>query len=207
MGVDITVLIADWSWLERVPPRERLPRLRDAWYDDETGLWGHDAPSIEGDWEWPRGDCGAFFAVYEFRGTLGSFKPHFWAGERWESLRDHVDPLVRGDLDAMMSRLFWNGLDDEAEPPHTDHDFFGDDPRTAYGLLAAQSPDGVRELAATWEKLAPRLDGLRGDFARYAATPDGWIPDFEAFASLLEDWGQVLAEAAGRGWGVAGLSE
>ncbi|MGX1677780.1 hypothetical protein ACWIFK_06470 [Streptomyces althioticus] len=42
MGLDVTVLIADPAWLTRVPTRERLPRLRSAWYADETGLWGHD---------------------------------------------------------------------------------------------------------------------------------------------------------------------
>ena len=79
MGLDITVMIADWSWLGEVPPRERLPRLRNAWYADETGLWDFDAPAVEGDWEWPRGPNNAYFAVYEFRRTCGSFKPHFWA--------------------------------------------------------------------------------------------------------------------------------
>ncbi|MFI6054871.1 hypothetical protein ACIBCO_32895 [Streptomyces violascens] len=207
MGVDITVLMADWSWLGRVPPRERLPRLRDAWYADETGLWDHDAPAVEGEWVWPRGEGGACFAVYEFRRTLGSFKPHFWAGERWESVRGHADPLVRADVDAVLSGLFWSGPDYEVEPLNADHDFFGDDPRTAYGLLVARSPGGVRELAATWERLSPRLEGLRGDFTEYAAAPDGWIPDFDAFSSLLEGWGHVVTEAARRGWGMVGLSE
>ncbi|WP_318218943.1 hypothetical protein [Streptomyces sp. SCL15-6] len=57
MGLDITVLINDCVWLEEVPPRERLPRSR------ATGAGGEgpDAP---------------FFAVYEFRDTCGSFKPH-----------------------------------------------------------------------------------------------------------------------------------
>jgi len=50
VGPDITVMIADWSWPAAVPPPERLPRLRGAWYDDDTGLWDHDAPSVEGDW-------------------------------------------------------------------------------------------------------------------------------------------------------------
>ncbi|MFD5188196.1 hypothetical protein ACFWMU_08530 [Streptomyces sp. NPDC058357] len=55
MGMDITVMIADWSWLGDVPERERLLRLRDAWYADETGLRDHDAPVVEGDGEWPKG--------------------------------------------------------------------------------------------------------------------------------------------------------
>ena len=119
MGLDVTVMIADWAWLGEVPPRKRLSRLRDAWYADETGLWDHDAPVVEGDWEWPRGPHSAVFAVYEFRGTLGSFKPHFWAGEQWASVRDHADPLVRTALDTLLLGLVWGGPDyteEQVEP-------------------------------------------------------------------------------------------
>ncbi|WP_327365355.1 hypothetical protein [Streptomyces sp. NBC_01217] len=126
MGLDIAVMIVDWSWLGEQPPRERLSRLRDAWYADETGLWDHDRSVVEGDWEWPRGRDGAFFAVYEFLRTCGSFKAHFRAGHRWESLRDHADPLVRAELDALLLGLIWQGLDGKAE--HTAPGFFCDDP-------------------------------------------------------------------------------
>ncbi len=205
MGLDINVLIADWSWLEEAPPRERLSRLRDAWYADETGLWDHDAPAVEGDFEWPRGPNGTYFAVYEFLRTCGSFKPHFWAGQRWEAVRDHVDPLMRTRLDATLLGLIWRGLDDEAQ--HTDPGFFCDEPGVSYGLLVARSPDSIRGLAATWEEVQPRLGGLRKAFDEHAADPDGWVGDFDRFTSLLEDWGRVLTEAARRGWGVVGLSE
>ncbi|MBO8191549.1 hypothetical protein ITI46_07565 [Streptomyces oryzae] len=205
MGLDITVLVADWSWLGEVPPRERLSRLRAAWYADETGLWDHEAPVVEGGWEWPQGAGSTCFAVYEFRGTLGSYKPHFWAGERWESVRDHADPLVQAGLDALLRGLFWGGLDGEAE--HVDPGFFCDDPAIFYGVLLARSPDSVRKLATAWERVRPRLGGLRGAFHQYAATPQGWVADFDEFAALLEDWGRVLSEAAQRGWGVVGLSE
>ncbi|MFB7189150.1 hypothetical protein ACFCZT_28400 [Streptomyces sp. NPDC056230] len=73
MGLDISVLIADWSWLGEVPPRDRPARLRDAWYADETGLWRREEPAAEGEWERPGGPHGALFDIYEFRGTLGSF--------------------------------------------------------------------------------------------------------------------------------------
>ncbi|MFC9119768.1 hypothetical protein ACFTXO_08260 [Streptomyces sp. NPDC057067] len=46
-----------------------------------------------------------------------SFKAHFWAGERGESVRDHADPQVR-ELDALLLELVWGGLDGEAQ--HTD---------------------------------------------------------------------------------------
>lgn len=205
MGLDINVLIADWSWLGEAPPRERLSRLRDAWYADETELWDHDASAVEGDFEWPRGPNGAFFAIYEFLYTCGSFKPHFWAGQRWEAVRDHADPLVRIPLDTMLLGLIWDGPDGETQ--HTDPGFFCDGPDVSYGLLVACSPDSIRELAATWEQVRPRLGGLRKAFDEHAAVPDGWVGDFDRFSSLLEDWGRVLTEAARRGWGVVGLSE
>lgn len=205
MGLDITVMIVDWSWLGEFPPGERLPRLRDAWYDDETGFWGEDAPDVDGDWDWPRGPNGSRFAVYEFLNTLGSFKPHFWAGQRWEAVRDHVDPSLRQELDTLLLGLIWMGLDDEGEQVTDAEDFFGDGPGV-YGLLLAQPPDGVRELAATWERVRPGLGGMRTAF-EHAATPRHWIGNFDEFQYLLEEWGRVLAEAARRGWGVVGLSE
>ncbi|WP_326603926.1 hypothetical protein [Streptomyces sp. NBC_01800] len=205
MGLDIDVMIADWSWLGEVPSRERLSRLRDAWYADETGLWEYDTPEVEGDWAWPREPNSSFFAVYEFRDTCGSFKAHFWAGHRWESVRDHADPLVRAGLDTLLLGLIWNGPDGEAQ--HTDPGFFCDDPSVFYGLLLARSPDSVRELAATWEQVRPRLGELRGAFTEHAAEPGAWVGRFDEFADLLEDWGRVLTEADRRGWGVVGLSE
>ncbi|MFI9064382.1 hypothetical protein ACIGQE_21330 [Streptomyces sp. NPDC053429] len=222
MGLDITVLIADWSWLAEAPENGRLSRLRNAWYAEETGLWGDDAPVAEGDWHRPRGPHRASFSVYEFRNTLGSFKAHFWAGERWESVRDHTDLQVRAELDALLRGLIWGGMDGEAE--HVDPGFFCPAPAPApdaadtatapatrpavdSGVLLARTPDSVRELAATSERLRPRLGDLRPAFDRYAATPGGWVGDFDAFADLLEDWDRVLSEAARRGWGVVGLSQ
>ncbi|MGH4029283.1 hypothetical protein ACQB60_10155 [Actinomycetota bacterium Odt1-20B] len=206
MGLDITVLTVDWAWLAEAPPGERLSRLRSAWYDDETGLWELDAtPQDEGEWVWPPGPGGGCFGIYEFRRTLGSFKAHFWAGERWESLRAHADPLMRVELDSLLRGLIWGGLDGEAE--HIDSGLSSDDPRVAYGLLVAKTPDTTRELAATWERVRPRLGELREAFTAHAAQPGAWIGDFDEFSDLLEDWGRVLTEAATRGWCVVGLSE
>lgn len=207
MGLDLTTLIADWSWLGELPARERLPRLRDAWYDDETGLWDRDAPAADGGWEWPRGPHGAYFGVYEFPGTLGSFGPHFWAGEAWEKVRDHADPALRAELDALLGGLTWPGPGFEDEKENGDRAFFTHDPEVSYGVLVVCAPQRVRELLATWERLRPRLDALRAPFDRYAARPRGWIPDFDSFVRLLTGWGRVLAEAARRGWGIVGVSE
>ncbi|MEU1369060.1 hypothetical protein ABZ454_23390 [Streptomyces sp. NPDC005803] len=206
MGLDITVLIADWAWLGEAEPGKRLSRLRDAWYDDETGLWDHEAPEApEGALQRPRGPHGTSFALYEFRRTAGSFKAHFWTGNRWEDVRDHADPLLRTELDTFLLGLIWQGMDGEAE--HIDPGFFSDDPTAAYGVLLARSPAGVRELAATWERVQPLLAGLRSAYDEHAAVPHGWADTFEAFTDLLEDWGNALSEAARRGWGVVGLSE
>ncbi|KYK13478.1 hypothetical protein ACFC5H_18175 [Streptomyces rochei] len=204
MGLDITVLITDCAWLEQFPPQERLPRLRAAWYDDETGLWDHDAPAVEGDWCRPQGPGASVFAVYEFRDTCGSFKPHFWAGQRWEAVRGHVGAALRNDVDALLSGLVWDGPDGAAR--HVDSALAGDGPRT-YGVLLARSPDSVRALASVWERARADLGTVHEPFAAYAAAPGGWVGDFPAFRTLLEDWGRVLTEAARRGWGVVGLSE
>ncbi|MFC7510911.1 hypothetical protein ACFQV4_08625 [Streptomyces thermocarboxydus] len=135
MGLDITVVIADRSWLARVPPRERLPRLRNAWYAD--------APAGDEGWAWPQGRDSSVFAVYEFPDTLGSFKPHFWAGHRWEPVRDHVAPSLRTELDALLSALVWDGPDGEAE--HTDTGFFGEE-------AAAWCSRGRRRACGSWPR-------------------------------------------------------
>ncbi|MBV7701047.1 hypothetical protein [Streptomyces sp. TRM70350] len=158
----------------RGPPGERLPRLSNAWYDDETGLWdGNGAPTVKGDWDWPRGPGpnSAFLGVYEFLHTSGSFKAHFWARQRWEAAADHVDPLLRAELDTLLLGLVWDGMDGEAE--HADPGLFSDGPGY-YGVLLARTPDSVRE---------PRES-----------------------TDLLEEWGNVLNEAARRSWCVVGLS-
>ncbi|WP_432093453.1 hypothetical protein [Streptomyces sp. bgisy100] len=205
MGLDIHVLIVDWTWLGESPQRERLSRLREAWYDDATGLWGHDAPETEGEWQRPRGPAAHRFACYEFRRTCGSYKAHFWAGQRWESIRHQVGPQMRTGLDALLLGLILDGPDGDVR--YRDQGFFGDDAGVSRGLLVARSPSGVRELAAVWQWVRPLLSGLRAAFEEHAAVPDGWVGDFDAFARLLEDWGRVLAEAARWDWGVVGLSE
>lgn len=180
-------------------------RLRDAWYAGETGLWEDEKPQPEGDFTWSQGPGGTFFALYESRGTLGSFKPHFWAGQRGESLRDHTDPQVCAGPEGLLLGLIWDGTDGEA--PHTGPGFFCDDPKVSYGVPLARSPENVRELAATWERAEPSLGGPRPVFAEHAAVPGGWVGEFGEFTALLEDWGRVLAEAARRGWGVVALSQ
>lgn len=114
-------------------------------------------------------------------------------------------------MDALLLGLGWGGADGEAE--HVDPGVFcddpaatRDDPAVTRGVLLARSPDSVRELAAVSERIRPRLGGLRQAFQEYAATPHGWIRDFDEFTDLLGDWDRVLFEAAGQRRGVVGLS-
>ncbi|MFB6819728.1 hypothetical protein ACFCV8_34890 [Streptomyces sp. NPDC056347] len=206
MGLDITVMIVDWAWLGEVPARERLLRLERAWDADETGLWDYEAPSVQGDWVWPKGPDSDRFAVYEFLYTLGSYKPHFWATHYWDDVRDHADPLLRAELDDFLLGLIWDGPDGESG--RSDDDFFSKDPPHIFGLMRACSPESVRRLAATWERVRPRLDGLREPFAVHTAavSSDGRPADFDhGFVHLLTEWARVLTGAADRGWGVVGL--
>ncbi|NSC23342.1 hypothetical protein FM076_20190 [Streptomyces albus subsp. chlorinus] len=209
MGVDLSLLAADWAWLGRFPPGERVARLRAAWYADETGLWGLETPDPpEGAWTWPRGPHEGRFAVYEFRGTLGSYKPHFWACERWESCRAHAEPALRAEVDALLGRVVWQGTTGERE--HVDAGFLAPGAGEAPSrVLLALTPDTVHDLAERWQRLRPCLGGLRETYtAHVEAVPDGaWIVDFAEFATLVEDWGRVLEEAAGWGWCVVGLGE
>ncbi|WP_326698061.1 hypothetical protein OG909_12330 [Streptomyces sp. NBC_01754] len=205
MGLNINVLIADWSWLGEVPPHRRLKRLRDAWYADETGLWEFGASTVEGDWEWPLGPGSTHFGIYEFRRTAGSYKAHFRAGHQWESVRDYADPPVRTALDTLLAGLIWDGPDGTAD--HKEPGIFSDDPGVDHGVLVARSPTSVRELAAVWRGVEPRLEELRAPFDEHAAAPGTWCGEFHEFTDLLEDWGRVLAEATRRGWAVVGLSD
>ncbi|MDL2076526.1 hypothetical protein QNN03_08765 [Streptomyces sp. GXMU-J15] len=197
MGLDITVIIADPSPFTPFPPQKRLSHLRATLLADDTGLWGIDAPCVEEGWVWPEGANSDRFALYEFPGTLGSYKPHFWAGERWDEVREQVDPPLRDDLDALLDGLL--GPEDRC----TDADLFGE---PSPGVLLARSPERVRELAAVWERVRPQLHRVREPFGRASFPDTGWITTYDEFASLLTGWGHVLAEGERRGWCVVGLS-
>ncbi|WP_316754631.1 hypothetical protein [Streptomyces herbicida] len=48
-------------------------------------------------------------ARYEFHSTTGSYKPHFWAGESWDDVREFAGPVLRRTLDAFLGHLVWDG--------------------------------------------------------------------------------------------------
>ncbi|MEV0528675.1 hypothetical protein AB0I66_35175 [Streptomyces sp. NPDC050439] len=52
----------------------------------------------------------------------------------------------------------------------------------------------------------PGLPSLRDPFEQHLGQLKGWVSDFCSFAGLVTEWGEVVTEAAGRGWGIIGLT-
>ncbi|MEH6375879.1 hypothetical protein V7793_16305 [Streptomyces sp. KLMMK] len=191
MGADITALVVEWAHLETIPVLEREHVLLEAADPDV------DDGAVEDGWAWlPPAAEGfpSWCARYEFGGTLGSFKPHFWAGERWEAVREHAPADLRAALDTFLAGLIWdpgNGSDpdeDEAGP-----------------WWAYCPPPNVPALAQAWSVAGPRIEELRVPFTVHAAAPGKWVGRFEEFTKLLHGWAEVVEEAHRRGWGLVGL--
>ncbi|WP_171162168.1 hypothetical protein [Streptomyces sp. I05A-00742] len=208
MGLDISVLIVDWKHLAETPPGERRDLLTEAAYpDDYDDLLEDDFPR---GWIHHPTAVSTWSALYEFHSTSGSFKAHFWAGERWEDVRDHAVPELREALDTFLSGLFWELYDPEAEE-EDDRDkavrefIPRETGRRSPWLLVARPPEDVPALAAAWAVAEPLLDGLKGPFTEHADAPGRWIANHEEFAVLLREWAEVVREAHERGWGIVGL--
>ncbi|MFD9223098.1 hypothetical protein ACFWDI_24540 [Streptomyces sp. NPDC060064] len=198
MGMGITVLVVDWSHLSAIAADERMRQLEDAGYQVD------DVEDIEEGWRWPSGDGDPWFGTYEFRSTLGSFKPHFWAGEAWDDVRAFADPALKAALDRFLTPLFWDDAtcDDDAEAQDEARD--GMDPLRRH-LLVTCTPEAVEDLVDAWNEAAPLLAQLREPYAGHAARPGRWIANFEEFSDLLHGWAEVAMEAERRGWGLVGL--
>ncbi|MER7342763.1 hypothetical protein ABT403_33680 [Streptomyces sp. NPDC000075] len=198
MGVDLTLFMADWERLGSFPVEDRTRALDEAmWPPDDDGRPG---------WQFPAGPEGAWCAVYAFRTTSGSYRPHWRAGDGWADMRPLVDQPVRGAVDGFLGGLIWDEVPAE-DPALTGADGFfppAADPRYPHLLLAAP-PGAVREKAEAWRRAEPCLGLLRAPFA---AECEGWAgcpESFEAFTALLREWGGVVTEAARRGWGLVGV--
>ncbi|MFC9460142.1 hypothetical protein [Streptomyces sp. NPDC056983] len=212
MGLDLTVLVVDWDHLGRTPAAERLGMLEDAAYPDDDldnrdDDGGADARVEHG---WVRRPDTPWIALYEFFRTLGSFKPHFWAGQAWEDVRAFAEPDLRGALDAFLAGLFWPGPDDADTDPSAEEEpavgLFPAEPDPWHPrLLVVRAPEQVPDLARAWALAAPLLEGLRAPYAVHADRPGRWIADFEEFAMLVRDWGEVVTEASRSGRGLIGL--
>ncbi|MGW7068729.1 hypothetical protein ACWGII_09090 [Streptomyces sp. NPDC054855] len=195
------LLIVDCACVEAIPVGLRADLVRTAAFGSDDS-WDADRP--EG-WAWPDGRNGPWYARYEFRNTLTSYKPHFWAGERWDKMRGFVPPGLRMALDEFSAPLFWGEYNwDFADPPFAPAVSGRENlwcPETMLWLL----PEDVAVLYRFWIQAEPSVPSLRAPFENHAAAPTGWINDFSSFSALVTEWGEVVTEAAARGWGIIGL--
>ncbi|MEV4256781.1 hypothetical protein AB0J52_26765 [Spirillospora sp. NPDC049652] len=198
MGLDLTALVVDWTRVLDTAPESRYELLEDA----ACALLPEDAafdppPGLV----WPERPDVGWYALYEFRDTAGSYKPHFWTGHSWDHMRAAVEPSVRADGDAFLNRLLADDPHDHLEPG-----VFPDrDPRHATTLIAC-APGTVHTLADAWTRLAPRLPGLRAAFDAQAPDPGRWIATFEEFEALTRQWGEAVTAAADRGWALTAIN-
>ncbi|WP_406474421.1 hypothetical protein [Streptomyces platensis] len=200
MGMDITVLIADWAHLTEIAPDDRLEVLQESAYADD------ESDEADAGWVWPAEPDRSWLGRYEFGGTLGSYKPHFWAAQAWEDVRDAAGTELRSTLDDFLEALIWWGPEAESDTEHVDADVFpSEDGRWRPGPLIARGPRSVARLNRCWQEAAPALPQLREPYARHAACPGRWIADFDEFTALLSGWAEVAAEAQRRRWGLIGL--
>lgn len=201
VGLCMELLIVDRAYISTVSAELRADLVQTAAFGSDD-LW--EASQSEG-WTWSDAENGSWYARYEFRNTLTSYKPHFWAGERWDKMRRFVRPGLRTALDEFSAPLFWGEHNWEvADPPFTPAVPGRENhwcPETMQWLL----PEDVAALHHYWTQVEPGLPSLREPFEQHVAVPTGWINDFSSFAALVTEWGEVVTEAAGRGWGIIGL--
>ncbi|MEV7614205.1 hypothetical protein [Streptomyces sp. NPDC089799] len=201
MGLDITVLMADWDRLSRIPAAERLDALTDSAYPDFCcdACWDADF-AVPGGWVWPRDREQPWCAEYRFFGTTGTYKWHAELDGAWESMRPFTEPGLRGTLDTFLGGIV-------GEDSGSGEDGAGDAPESWPGrLLLYCPPERAGLLARSWERAGPRLEELRAPFESEATTRWGGRPKtFDAMAALLREWGEVVTGADRRGWGLVGL--
>ncbi|MET8753395.1 hypothetical protein ABZW32_25355 [Streptomyces sp. NPDC004667] len=209
MGLDITVVMADWEHLARIPAAARLDALIDAVCPDYCCDPCEEADrTVPGGWVWQRRT--PWCAEYRFFGTTGTYAWHFRLAEAWEDLRPSASPALREALDRFLGGLFWHGPDQQAaaEPddgPRPAPGFPGDPAPWRPEVLALGSPDEVAALTRAWETAAPRLEELREPFAASAGRRPAWFATFDVAGALLREWGDVATGAGERGWGLIGL--
>ncbi|RKT02392.1 hypothetical protein BX286_0293 [Streptomyces sp. 3211.6] len=204
MGLDLTLFMADWGRLGAFPVGERIDALDGTVWPpggDESLRYGR-----SGGWQWPPGPGAAWCAAYEFFTTTGSYRPHSRAGDGWADMRPLADVSVREAMDAFLGGLIWDADPDDDPALTGGEGFFPPvtDPRRPHLLLVCP-PEEVERKVPAWDGVEPCLDGLRAPFASEC---EGWAgrPDsFEGFAALLREWGDVVREAARRGWGLVGV--
>ncbi|EFL16160.1 hypothetical protein [Streptomyces sp. C] len=211
MGLDITVVAADWEHLARIPAGERLDALTDAVHPYFCCASCEEADrAVRSGWASPLGV--PWCAEYRFAGTTGTYVWHFWLAELWQVARGSAEPGLRDGLDAFLGGLVWDGphYDEDAEDPAAEDPpalrGFPDDPEPwRPRLLLGRTPDEVPALARAWQEVAPRLAELRGPVAAARFDVRVWPDTFDGATALMREWGEVVTGAAARGWGLVGL--
>ncbi|MEU8460351.1 hypothetical protein [Streptomyces sp. NPDC029003] len=207
MGLDISVVMADWARLARIPARERLDAVTDVVYPDHCCDACFDADLARpAGWAWQR--QADWCAEYRFHGTTGSYSWHFQLSNAWDDLRDSAAPGLRAALDLFLGGLMWDGPEGPAETddlPPVAGGFPDDAEPWRPRVLLLRAPDEVARHVRAWEAAGPRLEELRGPFEAECAGWAGRPRTFDAAAALLREWGEVVTGAGARGWGLIGL--
>lgn len=203
MGLDITVVMADWDHWARIPAADRQETLDETVWPDFCcdACWNADL-DLPGGWVPPHGLPDPWCAEYRFLGTTGSYGWHFQLANMWDDLRASTGPGLREALDTFTGGLFWPGPDGE----RTIAPDLPDDPTpwTREPLLLAP-PRTVAELAAAWHRAESGLETLRAPFTAHCAGLPARPRSFDAATALLREWAGVTTEAARRGRGLIGL--
>ncbi|MER5891357.1 hypothetical protein ABT160_46845 [Streptomyces sp. NPDC001941] len=210
MGLNLSLYAADFARLLALPVERRVSALEDA--VTPTHEAARDAADDRG-WVWPpsmtRSTSGSapWCAEYRFLTTTGKYRPHSEAGDGWDDMRVHVEPVLRTALDAVLDQLIWY-RDPEDDPGATGGGVLpaARDPFRPQVLLVCP-PSALARKAAGWSVARPRLAELREPFR---VECEGWAgrpATFEAFTALVGEWADVVGQAAGRGWGLVGLPD
>ncbi|MER7172325.1 hypothetical protein [Streptomyces mesophilus] len=202
MGVCMEVLIVDWGHLRSVPLEQRVQLVETAAFGPND-VYDYNLPK---GWTWPESADDRWWARFEFLGRT-SYKAHFWSGERWDKLRPFVDLPLRATLDQFAAPLFWGEYNWESLAPGftpTVESHAGNWPPEAEVMLWLE-PHEVARLRDFWTQVEPHVATLREPFELHLAEATGWIKDFDSFAQLVTEWGDVVSRAAERGWAVIGL--
>jgi hypothetical protein len=190
MGADITVVMADWEQLARIPAAERLAALTAAVEPPSCCRPCEEADfAVAGGWVWQR--QASWCAEYRFAGTGGSYKPHFRMVDAWERSRPLVASDLREVVDCFLGGLVWDRSDGDDCPPAAG---FPEDLEPWCPVVPlVRAPEEVPPLVRAWGAAVPRLGEL------------GPLFDGEAGGGLLREWGEVATRAGERGWGLVGL--
>ncbi|MFD7714188.1 hypothetical protein [Streptomyces sp. NPDC059786] len=206
MGLDLTLLAADWQQLRTLPVKDRIGALSDAVCPPELDIAFYDTYVCAEGWLWPPNQDPPWCGEYHFACTTGSYWPHSCAGDGWDDMRHLAEASLREAMDGFLRDLIWVE-DPDADPSWSGGGGFFPPATDRYGspVLLVCPPEAVPAKARAWQRAAPRLEELCGPFAAECA---GWAgrPDtFEAFTTLVREWGEVVTETARRGWGLVGL--